>query len=51
MDAGRLKMQNDRPIFDFPLYCVHEFACVHVARAEEGEQERIMRAFVKQNRE
>lgn len=52
MDAGRLKMQNDRPIFfDFPLYCVQEFVCVHVARAEKGEQECIMRAFVKQNRE
>lgn len=52
MDAGRLKMQNDGPIFfDFSLYCVHEFVCVHVARAEKGEQECIMRVFVKQNRE
>lgn len=51
---GRRQIENaKRPthFFDFSLYCVHEFVCVHVARAEKGEQECIMRVFVKQNRE
>lgn len=51
---GRRQIENaKRPthFFDFSLYCVHEFVCVHVACAEKGEQECIMRVFVKQNRE
>lgn len=52
MDAGRLKMQNDRPIFLTFRYTACMSLCVFiVARAEKGEQECIMRVFVKQNRE